>query len=755
MKNTVLLITILTALLLSFAAGASAAKRGHKDAGPSADIEAPTPAPTPRAAMLINDGGFEMGPPPTSAWTVGDASSCPTIEWSGVEGVTPKTGLFMFYGGGYCKGVAAPNSVSQSVTIPNGTKSLTFWIYSIREGADDSDNDDVLRVLFGNSLLYSYPLNTASNTDAWKKMTLDVSMFAGKTDTLIFETLNRGNEKNFGHVFVDDISLETADISSSAYNGWWYTSGQGGSGLSVAVEGDVLFLAWYIYRDDGTPVWYVSWAEETDSGVYSGELRSYSGWTLGEAWQIPDYVVAGTITLSFTDATNGSITWDMGCNNAGTKSITKYMDEIAPGAEDSRNLTGWWIDNSYSGMGWFLEAQGNTLYLGWYHYGTGGKPRWWVAGGWTDVGGFTDGTTTYNTTAMEFKNGQTIGSAFAAAAQNTAVSDKLTVTVVDANTIQLTWGERDPFTLERYAITAQSAGPGKVVFYGKDGDMHRVSAEASANPENISTKLDELPSGGEDFKINIAPDGSWMVFETERFDDACSGWACYAVTNREVTYGDAIRTSSGDIVHSEGFPAITNCGRKIVHPSADAGQNTLDLVVRTKSGDVWSDPVLLTSESKYAYNYNPAVSEDGTKLLFNCGDQPYGDDGTAVCEVNMDGTGYQVVASPDSPPAGYSAGEAMWFADYAPDGSIVFESDWSGTDLIWRMPAGGTPVPINSSYGNDGTPCVLPNGDIASYWLGRPEGSGDYELKIMPADGSSHEMAVTSNVENMGIGCGK
>ena len=35
---------------------------------------------------------------------------------------------------------------------------------------------------------------------------------------------------------------------------------------------------------------------------------------------------------------------------------------------------------AFPGMGVFLENQGGTLFLAWYHYGEDGTSRWWSAG---------------------------------------------------------------------------------------------------------------------------------------------------------------------------------------------------------------------------------------------------------------------------------------------------------------------------------------------------------------------------------------
>ena len=111
-----------------------------------------------------------------------------------------------------------------------------------------------------------------------------------------------------------------------------------------------------------------------------------------------------------------------------------------------------------------------------------------------------------------------------------------------------------------------------------------------------------------------------------------------------------------------------------------------------------------------------------------------------------------VVLTPDDAPPGAPAGGALHHPDYAPDGGIVFQASWDGR--IWRLPSGATmPEPVGPAFDNDGSPCVLADGRIASLWLGRPDGQGTYELKVMTPDGAAYAMLVTGiNVED--IGCG-
>ncbi len=301
---------------------------------------------------------------------------------------------------------------------------------------------------------------------------------------------------------------------------------------------------------------------------------------------------------------------------------------------------------------------------------------------------------------------------------------------------------------------AAAQGTGEIVFEATDEaagtrHMYRVAATAGAEPEDLSLALDALGPSAPDEWVGISPDGEWLLFGTERFDPGCAGWPCLAVVPADLSSAEVVRVG-GEPVHPANFGAVAAGGDRIVFP-ADGGPHALDLWAIAREGDGWGAPVLLTAESGFAFHDTPAIAADGSRVLFNCGDQPYADEGTAICEVGADGSGFRVVLTPADAPPGTAPGGAQHHADYANDGAIVFQSRWSGA--IWRLPPDGVPAPVTTAFEGDGAPCVLADGRIASLWLGRAGNEGTYELKVMTPDGAAYAMLVTGMpVED--IGCG-
>jgi parallel beta-helix repeat protein len=301
-------------------------------------------------------------------------------------------------------------------------------------------------------------------------------------------------------------------------------------------------------------------------------------------------------------------------------------------------------------------------------------------------------------------------------------------------------------------ITAtQSTDTGGTITYLLDGRVYRIAAQEGATPEDISQGLDQLSAGSYDGMLNISPDGSWLVLETNRFDPECVDWACLAVISADLSSGEAVR-ANGQLIHNEGFSAIASGGDLVVYVAGD-GPHERDLWVINRTDSAWQVPVLLTADSPHNFNHQPALSDDGSKVLFNCGPESYAGEGAEICEVSTSGAGFRVVLTPADSPTGFPTTGALHHPDYAPDGSIVFEADWDG-EQIWRLSAGATePIQVTDTFNNDNSPCVLPDGRIVSLWLDRPAGDGLHEIKVMASDGSSFSMLLQEDVLDAGIGC--
>ena len=155
---------------------------------------------------LINDGSFENGPPPASAWTEWSSTGCEWIQDpSGVWGIPAYHGTYAFWAGGYC-GDPNSNHVEQTIDIPAGATNLGFWTVFYRVDDDDPPNNDVFTVSINGTPIFTRDMAQANNTyPNWAEQVVDISAYAGQTVALRFEGSSTGSLT--GNVLVDYIYI--------------------------------------------------------------------------------------------------------------------------------------------------------------------------------------------------------------------------------------------------------------------------------------------------------------------------------------------------------------------------------------------------------------------------------------------------------------------------------------------------------------------------------------------------------------------
>lgn len=288
------------------------------------------------------------------------------------------------------------------------------------------------------------------------------------------------------------------------------------------------------------------------------------------------------------------------------------------------------------------------------------------------------------------------------------------------------------------------------------GEPHVLPAQAGASLRPLRPELDALAPGVDAPFVQLSSDGEWLLLSTERFLPACVGDPCLAVVPIAATSGEALVDPTGAPIRMDSGAAIGSGGSTVVL-DAGGGPHATDLWLtsRAEAGG-WTTPLLLTAESPYAYHSVPSLHPSEPRVAFDCGDEPYGGPGTAICEVGLDGTGLVVVWSPAQAPTGTAPGGALHHPSHAPDGGLVFEGGWTGEELWWLPPGAAEPVRIRSDRNNDNSPCVLPDGRVASLWLDRPEGNGLHEIELKSLDGTTAEVILPGeDVLDAAVGCGR
>ncbi len=162
-------------------------------AGPFAPSMQPVAPMTRSPAALINDGSFENGPPPASAWTEVTNTGCEWIgDWSGVWGVAAYDGTYDFWAGGYCSGAPTTSSVEQTIAVPATDATLSFQYLAYRPDPDDADADTAYIQVNGTTV-WTLDLVGANNTyPNWVNATVDLSAYAGQSVALKLGAVSAG-----------------------------------------------------------------------------------------------------------------------------------------------------------------------------------------------------------------------------------------------------------------------------------------------------------------------------------------------------------------------------------------------------------------------------------------------------------------------------------------------------------------------------------------------------------------------------------
>jgi hypothetical protein len=178
-----------------------------------------------------------------------------------------------------------------------------------------------------------------------------------------------------------------------SYEGLWLKADESGWGLNIAHQGSILFVTWFTYDVDGSGMWLVmSSGTSTFANTFSGTLYR----TRGTAFNVvpwpavsypADYTLVGTLTLSFTDANNGTMTYTVG-GVTQSKPIKRFifatggtncvLTDVPPAAPNYQDL---WVESpQIAGQGWGVNIshQGDTLFATWFTYQAGGKGQWLV-----------------------------------------------------------------------------------------------------------------------------------------------------------------------------------------------------------------------------------------------------------------------------------------------------------------------------------------------------------------------------------------
>ncbi len=195
--------------------------------------------------------------------------------------------------------------------------------------------------------------------------------------------------------FTDNTGTVTSTARTS-YEGLWLRGSESGWGVNLTHQGDILFATWFTYDTDGSGMWLImSNGNQTSPGNFTGSLYRTTGpgfnaapfTSIGQS----NYTAMGTLTLAFTDANTGTMTYTVN-GITQSKPIVRFIyASPAPAcmqggtAGASTNYQDlWWSSppGSESGWGVNITHQGDTLFATWFTYAAGGTAMAPAKGMW-------------------------------------------------------------------------------------------------------------------------------------------------------------------------------------------------------------------------------------------------------------------------------------------------------------------------------------------------------------------------------------
>jgi hypothetical protein len=164
--------------------------------------------------------------------------------------------------------------------------------------------------------------------------------------------------------------------------GYWLNPTASGSGFVIEVQGSKMFMAGFLYSENGEATWVGSVGPMTSPTVYSQPLITFSGGQTLTGAYVPPVQSAnslGNITITFTDDSHASLTWP-----GGTIPIQRF--DFGPGGSETPQpvdtpQTGWWWNENESGRGFAIEVQGGAMFFAAYMYDASGNPTWYLSNG--------------------------------------------------------------------------------------------------------------------------------------------------------------------------------------------------------------------------------------------------------------------------------------------------------------------------------------------------------------------------------------
>src|SRR5579863_9677279 len=106
------------------------------------------------------------------------------------------------------------------------------------------------------------------------------------------------------------LTIATSALAILPDSGWYWNPAESGRGFNIEIQNNVLFMAGFVYDQQGNAIWLTTGGPMSSDHTYSGDLyQTAGGQCLGCSYSgSPEIIKYGTASVTFTDSETALIT---------------------------------------------------------------------------------------------------------------------------------------------------------------------------------------------------------------------------------------------------------------------------------------------------------------------------------------------------------------------------------------------------------------------------------------------------------------
>jgi hypothetical protein len=145
-----------------------------------------------------------------------------------------------------------------------------------------------------------------------------------------------------GVVQIQRQTFGAGDTPFEPQAGWWWNADEPGTGYSLEVQGQYLFVVGFMYEDGGRPVWYFVAGPKTSDTTFHGDVQQLAGGqTIGGAYHPPGAPTnIATLDIVFNDVDDATFTFTKSTANGVQVKQTRSRAQHRQFVQLPRSYTG-------------------------------------------------------------------------------------------------------------------------------------------------------------------------------------------------------------------------------------------------------------------------------------------------------------------------------------------------------------------------------------------------------------------------------